>query len=146
MCHNEAHVMTYHTILFDFDGTLTPSLELWLRAFQHALAQYERELPEETIIRRFFYRDPEDIAEEFGLPSGADFGRHVHDGLTLAFTAPQLFPGVRDVLDLCRHLGLSVGLVTSSPKLQVLSALERLGVAGDFQTVVTGDDITHFKP
>lgn len=138
--------MTYETILFDFDGTLTPSLELWLQAFQHALRQYERELPEETVIRRFFYRPYEDVAAEFGLPSGPELERHVHDGLTLAFAEPHLFPGVRDVLDFCREAGWKIGLVTSSPRSQVMTALKRLDVDQYFAAIVTGDDITHYKP
>ena len=138
--------MSYQTVSFDFDGTLTPSLELWLQAFQYALRQYERELPEETIIRRFFYRDYQEVVSEFGLPSGPELQRHVHDGLTLAFAAPRLFPGVRAVLDFCRQSSVTLGLVTSSPRRQVLTALERLGVGDYFDAVVTGDDITHFKP
>ncbi len=136
----------YNTVLFDFDGTLTPSLELWLQAFQYALRQYERELPEETIIQRFFYRDYHDVVKEFDLPSGPELERHVHDGLTLAFAEPRLFPGVRDVLDFCRGRNLTLGLVTSSPRKQVVAALARLGVDGYFEAVVTGDDITHYKP
>ena len=137
---------TLQTVLFDFDGTLTPSLELWLQAFQHALAQYAREVPEEIIIGRFFYRPFEDVAREFDLPSGEEFGAHVHAGLSRAFETPRLHPGVRDVLDFCRASGLARGLVTSSPRPQVTGALARLGVAGDFAAVVTGDDVTHFKP
>lgn len=136
----------YQTILFDFDGTLTPSLELWLQAFQYALRQYERELPEETIIRRFFYRDYHDVVQEFDLPSGPELERHVHDGLSLAFASPRLFPGVLDVLDFCRADGTTLGLVTSSPRKQVLSVLGRLGVETYFEAIVTGDDITHYKP
>ncbi len=138
--------MPYQTILFDFDGTLTPSLELWLQAFQHALAHYERELPEKTIIQRFFYREYEEVADEFDLPSGPEFGRHVHEGLTLAFAAPQLYPGVRDVLEWCRASDIPLGLVTSSPRPQVMRALEALDIGRCFQAIVTGDDITHYKP
>ncbi len=138
--------MTYQTILFDFDGTLTPSLELWLQAFHHALAQYGRELPEETIIRRIFYRPYETVVQEFDLPSAPEFERHVHDGLALAFDAPRLFPGVREVLAHCQAQNLAVGLVTSSPKPPVMNALERTGIRHYFRAVVTGNDITHFKP
>lgn len=145
ICHN-TDLMPYQTILFDFDGTLTPSLELWLQAFQYALWQYERELPEDTIIKRFFYRDYHDVVTEFGLPSGPELERHVHDGLTLAFAEPLLFPGVRDVLEFCREADLTLGLVTSSPRQQVLTALKRLDVDRYFKAIVTGDDITQFKP
>jgi pyrophosphatase PpaX len=138
--------MNYDTLLFDFDGTLTPSLELWLQAFQHALAQYGRELPERTIIDRFFYAEYAEVAQEFGLPPGSDFEGHVRTGLTYAFSDMRLFPGVREVLDYGARQGIPMGLVTSSPKPQVQKALKDLDIARYFDAVVTGDDITHFKP
>lgn len=138
---------TIQTILFDFDGTLTPSLELWLQAFQHALARRERTVPEATIIQRFFYREFLDVVREFDLPDGDTFGAHVYDGLTLAFAAPRLWPGVRDVLDFCRDvLQIPLGLVTSSPRPQVETALAAMGLDETFAVIVTGSDITHFKP
>jgi len=137
----------YDTILFDFDGTLVPSLELWLGSFQYALGKVGHAVPEETILRRFFYREFEDVAQEFGLPSGEEFGNHVHDGLMEAFGTVQLYPGVRDVLDwCCAQPGLAVGLVTSSPRPQVEHALVQLGITDRFHAIVTGHDITHYKP
>lgn len=138
--------MSYQTVLFDFDGTLTPSLELWLQAFQYALRQYDRDIPEETIIQRFFYRDYHEVAGEFDLPSGPELERHVHNGLTLAFSEPLLFPGARDVLEYCRDSSIALGLVTSSPRKQVVQALKQLDIAAYFEAVVTGNDITHYKP
>ena len=136
----------YKTLLFDFDGTLVPSLELWLQAFQYALAQYDRELPEQTIIDRFYYREYVDICAEFDLPSGPDLREHVHDGLTIAFTKAELYDGVRAVLLTARAGGLRVGLVTTSPRMQVMVVLNRLGVSDLFDTIVTGDDVVNFKP
>lgn len=137
----------YDTILFDFDGTLVPSLELWLGSFQYALAKLGRTVPEDQILTRFFYREFDDVAQEFGLPSGKEFGDHVHDGLMDAFGTVLLYPGVRDVLDWCRaQPHLAVGLVTSSPRPQVEHALAQLGITDRFHAVVTGHDITHYKP
>ena len=138
--------MTYKTILFDFDGTLTPSLELWLQAFHHALAQYGRKLPDDTIIHRIFYRPYGTVIQEFDLPSAPEFERHVYEGLTLASGMPRLFPGVRQVLEYCHSQKLPMGVVTSSPKPPVVKALKLTGIAQYFEVIVTGDDITHFKP
>ena len=136
----------YDTLLFDFDGTLAPSLELWLQSFQYALGKAGRAVPEDVIIRRFFYREFDDVVQEFDLPSGAEFGQHVHDGLMTAFATVTLFPGARDVLHWCRAQGLAVGLVTSSPRPQVERALAQMGIADFFPVVVTGSDVAHFKP
>ncbi len=136
----------YDTILFDFDGTLVPSLELWLNSFQYALAQIGRTVPEDKILTRFFYREFDDVAHEFHLPSGKEFGAHVHDGLMDAFGTVQLYPGVRETLHWCRAQNLATALVTSSPRPQVEHALAQLGITDSFAAIVTGSDITHYKP
>jgi pyrophosphatase PpaX len=136
----------YSTLLFDFDGTLVPSLELWLQAFQYAVSQYGRDIPEQTIIDRFYYRDYVDVCAEFGFPSGEELRDHVHDGLTIAFTSAELFEGVKDLLAKARSTGKRVGLVTSSPRMQVESVLSRVGIDKAFDTIVTGDDVVNFKP
>ena len=136
----------YTTILFDFDGTLVPSLDLWLQAFQYAISQYGREIPEQTIIDRFYYRDYADVCAEFDFPNAADMERHVHDGIATAYETAVLFDDARHVLDATRAAGLKTGLVTSSPRPEVMAALKRLGIDGKFDTIVTGSDIVNFKP
>jgi len=136
----------YRTILFDFDGTLLPSLDLWLRAFQHAISRYGREIPEQTIIDRFYYRDYADVCAEFEFPNADEMEKHVHEGLTTAYESAELFDDARQVLDAVRAAGMKTGLVTSSPRLQVSTAMTRLGIDDKFDTIVTGDDIVNFKP
>ncbi len=136
----------YHTILFDFDGTLVPSLESWLESFQYALGQYNRTLPEDVIITRCFYRDYHETAAEFGLPSGTELQHHVLTGLSRALVTTRLFPQVPELLNGCLKAGFKLGLVTSSPRLLVMATLDRLGIGELFGAVVTADEVTHFKP
>src|SRR3569833_3160246 len=136
----------YKTILFDFDGTLVPSLDLWLQAFQYAIAQYGREIPEQTIIDRFYYRDYADVCAEFDFPSGEEMAKHVHDGIAVAYESAELFDDARKVLAAVGAAGMKTGLVTSAPRPQVVAALNRLGIDVFFDTIVTGDDIVNFKP
>ena len=136
----------YDTLLFDFDGTLAPSLELWLRAFQYALRQYDCAPDEDAILKNCFYREYADVARDFNLPAHADLEPHVHAGLSRELEHMALYPGVRPVLDAARRAGLPMGLVTSSPRPQVENALARLGLDNHFGAIVTGTDITHYKP
>lgn len=136
----------YRTLLFDFDGTLVPSLELWLQAFQYALRQYDRELPERTIIDRFYYREYDDICAEFGLPSGTELRDLVHEGLAITFETATPYDGVLPLIDAAREAGLNVGMVTTSPRAPVMQVVSRFGIESRFDTIVTGDDVTHCKP
>jgi pyrophosphatase PpaX len=136
----------YRTLLVDFDGTLTPSLTLWLEAFQYALAQLGRTVPDATIIQRFYYRPYDETAAEFDLGSGAEFERHVKDGLTKTLATAELFPGALEMLSAARELKMAVALVTSSPRPQVMSGLRNMGIEDAFDVIVTGDEVRHFKP
>src|SRR3569833_3329636 len=108
----------YKTILFDFDGTLVPSLDLWLQAFQYAIAQYGREIPEQTIIDRFYYRDYADVSAEFDFPSGEEMAKHVHDGIAVAYESAELFDDARKVLAAVGAAGMKTGLKTTTPQPQ----------------------------
>ncbi|MGO8673990.1 MAG: HAD family hydrolase [Capsulimonadaceae bacterium] len=136
----------YSTVLFDFDGTLVPSLDLWLQAFQYALSRYERTLPVQTIIDRFYYRDYQDICDEFDLPNGDELRDHVHAGLDISLKKAEPCEGVLDVLRYLCASGRPTGLVTTSPRAPVMDVLCRLEIENLFDIIVTGDDVEHCKP
>lgn len=138
--------MRYSTILFDFDGTLTHSLPLWMRAYQFALSQYGIDLPSDQVIEKCFYRPWEDLIVDFELPSIVDFSAHVHIGLEAAMPEAILFEDVLHVLETCRSRGITLGIVTSSTKSVVKKFLSDNNMEGLFSTVITANDITNFKP
>ena len=148
MCYNLVDMgsTNYRTLLVDFDGTLTPSLTLWLQAFQYALAKLGRSVPDATIIKRFYYRPYDETAAEFGLGSGKVFEGHVMEGLTITLATAELFPGALDMLQAARDLNMAVALVTSSPRPQVMLGLRNMGIEDAFDAIVSGDDVRHFKP
>ncbi len=138
--------MRYSTILFDFDGTLTHSLPLWMRAYQFALSQYGIDLPSDQVIGKCFYRPWEDLVADFELPSIIDFSAHVHTGLEAAMPEAILFDDVMSVLETCRERDIKLGIVTSSTKSVVKKFLSENNMEGLFNTVITANDITNFKP
>jgi pyrophosphatase PpaX len=138
--------LRYSTILFDFDGTLTPSLPLWVRAFQFAFAQYGVSVTGADVVRRCFYRSWASVVDEFALPSLADFSAYVETGLVEAFDDAVLFEGVTGFLEECRLQDVKLGIVTSSKRILVERFLERYGLSAQFAAVVTADDIIYHKP
>jgi len=135
----------YSTILLDFDGTLTNSLELWLQSFHFAFSQFDRKHTDETIIKGCFYRSLHDVSKEFDVPH-EEFSSHLQAGLWNAFENPALFEGVLEFLQACKNGGSKIGLVTSSGAEVVHRALTSMEIEGFFSTVVTADDIANFKP
>jgi pyrophosphatase PpaX len=138
--------MNYRAALFDFDGTLTPSLPLWVKAFRVALKSFGHEFSDQIIVKRFLYRDWAEVASELRIESADTLQREVHRGLREAFKEAELFPQVIGVLAACRDAGLQTALVTSAPRLILDDVLPRLGLSELFDHVVCADDVSNFKP
>jgi pyrophosphatase PpaX len=138
--------MLYRAVLFDFDGTLAPSLPLWVKAYRIALGHYGIELSDEEVRKRCLFKDWAHVAADLGLGSGAELRARVDAGLSQSFAEAQLFPLARQLIEHCRAHGLQTALVTSSPRVPVLEVLDRLGLTQLFDFVICGDDVTNYKP
>lgn len=136
----------FEAVLFDFDGTLVPSLDYWLSGFKHAFAELGHEVSEQEIIEGCFYKDDSLVAEAFGIESHKTFWQLVQHKIVLHYDSAALVPGARDVLDFCRERHLPVGLVTSSEKPVIERAFEVLDLGSYFGSVVTADDVVNLKP
>lgn len=136
----------YRAVLFDFDGTLAPSLPLWVKAFARALAHFKHELSEREILQRCFFRDWHDIAADFGTFSAQELEIRVNEQLTHAFGEAELFPEVESLLRDCRMRALQVAMVTSAPRHLIAGVLERLQLATHFDFVICGDEVQNYKP
>jgi pyrophosphatase PpaX len=136
----------YTTLLFDFDGTLTPSLDLWMEAYKHAITFYGLELEEEEIIAKWFYSPYTTICNDFKLPSPQELDRLVEEGLEKAWSHAYLFPAVMELLDCSSRSGYKIGLVTSGYRNQVYRSLEQLDIKKYFDAIVTAADVKKYKP
>jgi len=132
--------------LFDFDGTLAPSLPLWLKAYHIALARFAIQLTDDEVLARCFFRDWDVIAADFGTFTGEQLQIEIGHGLQQAFATAELFPQARALVELCREHGLKTALVTSSPRSLIASVAERLDVGHLFDFVICGDEVANYKP
>ena len=133
-------------VLFDFDGTLTPSLPLWLEAYHTALRAFSMTLTDAEVLRRCFFRDWADVAADLGVCSAIELQVEVDRGLEQSFAAAQLFPRARDVIEKCRERGLRTALVTSSPRRLIDTVAVNLDVHHLFDFVICGGEVTKYKP
>jgi HAD superfamily hydrolase (TIGR01549 family) len=133
----------FHTVLFDWDGTLCDSGAALLRAFQKSMADFgiSFTLAEYTAVYTpAWYR----MYEAFGLPreSWRECDRrwlHHFQG-----EEPGLLPGAADVLDRCGTAGLQLGIVTGANRDRIRDEFARLGLA--FSAVVCHEDVAQRKP
>ena len=140
------HPQTLQAVLFDFDGTLTPSLPLWLEAYHIALRTFSLTLTDAGVLRRCFFRDWADVAGDLGVCTAAELQIEVARGLEQSFAAVALFPLARDIIERCREQGMRTALVTSSPRKLIDTVATKLDLAHLFDFVICGDEVTNHKP
>ncbi|MBK7836533.1 MAG: HAD family hydrolase [Candidatus Obscuribacter sp.] len=142
----DTQLAKYDCLLFDFDGTLVPSLDYWLSGFKHAFQILGYDLTEEEIIAGCFYRGDKAVAEHFGIECHQSFWQLVQHKIMTHYDQAELFDGVREVLDFCRASKIPLGLVTSSERPVIEKAFHHLKLDGYFDAVVTASDVEHCKP
>jgi pyrophosphatase PpaX len=136
----------YRAALFDFDGTLTPSLPLWVKAFHIAVQERGHTFTDADVIQRFFYRSWQEVANELQFDSLEAFRIEIHRGLRTAFVAAELFPEVLTILRGCKERGLQTALVTSAPRVVIEDVMPRLELHELLDHIVCADDVKNFKP
>jgi HAD superfamily hydrolase (TIGR01509 family) len=137
--------MNYRAALFDFDGTLTPSLPLWLKAFRHGLESLGHEFADADVVGDLFNRGWEHTVSSLKVDP-TDLQREVYARLRDAFDAAELFPESIAILSACRRAHIQTALVTSAPRFILDHVMPRLGLNDVFDQIVTADDVRQFKP
>jgi len=141
---------TIKAVLWDNDGVLVDTEQLYFKATQHVLASAGIGLTEEQYIELFLVqgRGAWHLAEEQGVP-GEEIDRLRHQrnvlyGEWLA-EAPRLSAGVTEVLD-ALHGRYSMGVVTSSRRDHFDVIHRSTDLLRYFDFVVTADDVSRTKP
>ncbi len=132
-------------ILFDWDGTLADSLATFFQANRRLLAVYGRPFDAER-YRRAYSPDWRRLYRRLGIPphrlaeANAVWQRHFDPA------GARLFPGVRAALEALDAAGARLGVVTATRRAVVEPQLERFGLLGLLDVLVTVDDTPATKP
>jgi pyrophosphatase PpaX len=136
-------------VLFDFDGTLADTTELFLRTYRHTLARHLGSAPPDEEWRARFgmpldvqLRHYASTAEEVArLVASFREYQQAHEG---ALTRP--FPGVVETVEELARRGLKLAIVTSKHRPGAIRAMGLCGLTDHFPVVVTPDDVPRGKP
>lgn len=133
--------MTIRGVIFDLDGTLADTVPVCLAAFRRTFLHFtgrrygDAELKalftptEEGIIQRVL---PDRCAEAFAM-----FVRE-YEAAHSACNAP--FAGIPEILREIRCSGAQMAIVTGKGRTTAAISLDRIGLSGFFDTVLTGGD------
>ena len=132
------------TILFDWDGTLAQTLEIWLKTFKEAYAKVG------------VHPSDKDISSKFGkwdayIDLGVDpkdfetYNKHLEVVYERLETV-ELYPGAKELLQELKKDGYKLGLVSTSTAKMLTTALKNHNVEHLFDVIVSADDTDKHKP
>jgi pyrophosphatase PpaX len=132
------------TILFDWDGTLAQTLEVWLKTFKEAYAKVDVHPTDKDISSRF---GKWDAYKDLGVkPKDVDaYNKHL-EVVYERLEKVELYPGAKTVLQQLKKEGYKLGLVSTSTLKMLTTALANDDVENLFDVIVSADDTDKHKP
>ena len=139
-------------LVFDFDGLIVDTEVPIFRAWQRIYRERGQELPLDlwlTIIGTA--SGPFDPVIDLGKKTNTKLDEKELKALEAVYyqeatALQQLLPGVFDYLVAARKLGLKTAVASSSTRKWVMDHLNRFGIGGHFDVIVTREDVKRTKP
>lgn len=135
----------YQTFLFDWDGTLARTAELWIAQIKRRFEEYGVEIT------------PQDVARHFGDLKGpllygieehqlSEFQEGVNDVMATLLPEALLHDDAALMLSALKGKGRQVALVTTSRRDTLDLVMVKHGVEELFDVIVTSEDVRKHKP
>ncbi len=138
--------------IFDMDGVLIDSYQAHYRSWVEMAGRRGLQISEQQFQHCFGRTSRESMAQFWGPGrfSDKDVKAMDQDKETafrriIAADFPAM-PGAAELIAALRKAGFGVAVGSSAPHENVALAIDRLGVQGGFDAIVTGSDVRHGKP
>ena len=142
--------MYISALVFDFDGTIidteTPTFEVWREVYAHQGHSLELDLWQQVIGTVDSFDPSTYLASLTGAVSVEELRERVPGLIEQRCGQEPLRPGIVEILEEARRLGLKIALASSSPLDWVEGWLRKHGVRDRFDHVVCRDHVQRVKP
>ncbi|CAK9885223.1 MAG: Hexitol phosphatase B [Candidatus Erwinia impunctatus] len=140
-------------VIFDMDGLLNDSEPFWYQAEQEIFSSHgfdlsrRNELTDTTGLRidqvvKMWY----DLLVGQGGDQQTITQQFIHRTLELVESKKPLLPGVIHALELCRQLGLKMGLASASPLFMIERVLQLFAIRQYFDVIASAETLPWSKP
>lgn len=138
----------YEYVLFDWDGCIAQTLDVWPTAQVESFRDYGIEVTFDEAVRscRGTWQF---LSEQFGIPEekGHEIFAHTRDIVKTRHEDVKLYPEVAEILQKLVERGKKLAIVTSSFTEAIRGQMAATGLDPTlFRVIVTGDDVTQHKP
>jgi HAD superfamily hydrolase (TIGR01509 family) len=134
---------SYSTYIFDWDGCLAKTLDIWLEGYRQQGLALGYDFTDSQITSIFGdWHGP----SKLGIVDEKKFFSDMEPFLNDQMTKVALYPGVKQTLLALKEKSHHLALLTSSIMNQVGPALELHQLSKLFNPIITGLDVTHHKP
>lgn len=144
--------MTYQAIIFDLDGTLIDSMQLWRRVDAEFLNKRDIEVPDDLFDHlpsgNSFIQTAQYFIDRFGLADSVESVMAEWTDMVRRHYANDvpLKPGAADLVQTIAAAGIPIGLGTSNSMELATTVLSANGIWRYFNSAVTGDMHLMGKP
>ncbi|MGE5613234.1 MAG: HAD family hydrolase [Bacillota bacterium] len=139
-------------VIFDMDGVIVDSERLHFEADKLALEGYGVEIADDTLKSYAGVKDVtmwKELKEIYNLDYSVDelTERQIQYKLKV-FGEKDLKPidGIPELIGLLKEKAFKIGLASSSRIELIRLVLDKLGIAGFFDVIVSGEDVANSKP
>jgi HAD superfamily hydrolase (TIGR01509 family) len=131
------------TLLFDLDGVIVNSADVWLLSLNTALEYFDHKpINLDLFNEKFWGNDVNNTLELLGLPKKAlDI---VNKTYLKNIDRVEIFSDVELTLKYLKYF--KKGIITNTPKIIALYLLEKFNILKYFNIIVTSDDVKYGKP
>lgn len=134
--------MKYKYILFDWDGTLAKTLDVWLNAYKEVADQLKIDLTSFTdkeIVGIFFGKQGEGY-KKFGFDNVEEIYVKVKEIVDVKAQNVESYDNAKNTVELLKSNGIKFGLHTSSNRNLIYPAIVNLDMEKYFEIILTKDD------
>ncbi len=135
----------YKCYIFDWDGTLANTLEVWFQAYVKLFRQYGVDLSYKDIAENA-YGDQFGCIK-FGIKDFEKFNNQLFESVKDKYFKAKLYPHVKKVIKtLHKQNGNKVCIFTSTQKERVTKALEYHELKTNVDFILGREDVSNLKP
>lgn len=141
-----------HSVIFDLDGVLIDSEEIYFRLYSSLLLKFGYSLEKQEYAQCYSgktaYENMVKIIERFGLPIDVSYGlehmkmeekKYLEQGIPLK-------TGAKYLLEYLKANGYKCAMATSSTRQRAEQILKFHGIKDYFQCMITGEEVKKGKP